>query len=133
MRCLAQSAGRASTPHRGCAAWALYFVALGSAAAVSAQQPIDPSHPVVVKEKKLKTQYAVFEGTVMHANNAQITVRSKDNELAIRTFSLSRKAADEMQKIIDRGGYQYGDRVKVWYVPATEQAVKVKGKPSRPI
>ena len=69
----------------------------------------------------------------MHANNSQITVRSKDNELAIRTFSLSREAADKMQKIIDRGGYQYGDKVKVWYLPATEQAVKFKGKPSRPI
>ena len=125
MKCLAQSAGRAAS--------VLLFVALGSAAAASAQQPIDTSHPVVVKEKKPKTQYAVFEGTVMHANNAQITVRSKDNELAIRTFSLSRAAADEMQKIIDRGGYQYGDRVKVWYVATTEQAVKIKGKPSRPL
>ena len=115
------------------AASTLVILALAGAAGASAQKPVDTSQPIVVKEKKPKTQYAVFKGTVMHANNAHITVRSKDNELAIRTFSLSREAADKMQKIIDRGGYQYGDKVKVWYLPATEQAVKFKGKPSRPI
>jgi hypothetical protein len=38
-----------------------------------------------------------------------------------------------MQKIIDKGGYQYGDKVTVYYDPTTHQAVRVKGKASKPI
>jgi hypothetical protein len=38
-----------------------------------------------------------------------------------------------MQKIIDTGGYQYGDKVTVFYEPATLKAIKFKGKPSKPI
>jgi hypothetical protein len=69
----------------------------------------------------------------MHANNAQITVRAKGNDMAIRTFPLSEEASVKMQKIVDRGGYQYGDKVTILYESATSKAVKVKGKPSKPI
>jgi hypothetical protein len=37
-----------------------------------------------------------------------------------------------MQQIIDKGGYQYGDRVTVIYNSANQIALKIKGKPSRP-
>ena len=86
-----------------------------------------------VKPKPKPTGLDKFEGFVMNANNAQITVRAKGNDLAIRTFPLSQAASDKMQKIIDKGGYQYGDKVTVYYVPATSQAIKFKGKPSKPI
>jgi hypothetical protein len=86
-----------------------------------------------VKPKPKNTGLDKFEGFVMHANNAQITVRAKGNDMAIRTFPLSQAASDKMQKIIDKGGYQYGDKVTVYYVPATSQAIKFKGKPSKPI
>ncbi len=86
-----------------------------------------------VKPKPKPTGLDKFEGFVMHANNAQITVRAKGNDLAIRTFPLSQAASEKMQKIIDKGGYQYGDKVTVYYVPATSQAIKFKGKPSKPI
>jgi len=86
-----------------------------------------------VKPKPKLTGLDKFEGFVMHANNAQITVRAKGNDMAIRTFPLSQEASDKMQKIIDKGGYQYGDKVTVYYVPATEQVIKFKGKPSKPI
>jgi hypothetical protein len=86
-----------------------------------------------VKPKPKNTGLDKFEGFVMHANNAQITVRAKGNDLAIRTFPLSQAASEKMQKIIDKGGYQYGDKVTVYYVPATSQAIKFKGKPSKPI
>jgi hypothetical protein len=36
-----------------------------------------------------------------------------------------------MQKIIDKGGYQYGDKVTVLYDPSSQKAVQVKGKPSK--
>src|SRR6266480_3497784 len=86
-----------------------------------------------VKPKPKVTGLDKFEGFVMHANNAQITVRAKGNDMAIRTFPLSQAASSRMQKIIDNGGYQYGDKVTVFYQPDTSQAIKVKGKPSKPI
>jgi len=97
---------------------------------------VDTAVPIIidaVKPKPKPTGIDKFEGFVMHANNAQITVRAKGNDMAIRTFSLSEQASVKMQKIVDKGGYQYGDKVTILYEPATSKAVKVKGKPSKPI
>ena len=97
---------------------------------------VDTAAPIVVavvKPKPKPTGLDKFEGFVMHANNAQITVRAKGNDMAIRTFPLSQAASSRMQKIIDKGGYQYGDKVTVFYQPDTSQAITVKGKPSKPI
>jgi hypothetical protein len=97
---------------------------------------VDTAAPIVinaVKPKPKQTGLDKFEGFVMHANNAQITVRAKGNDMAIRTFPLSLAASAKMQQIIDKGGYQWGDKVTVYYVPATSQAIKFKGKPSKPI
>jgi len=97
---------------------------------------VDTAAPIivaVVKPKPKPTGLDKFEGFVMHANNAQITVRAKGNDMAIRTFPLSQAASSRMQQIIDKGGYQYGDKVTVFYQPATSEAIKVKGKPSKPI
>jgi len=60
-------------------------------------------------------------------------VRSKENELAVRTFTLTEEASSKMQKIIDKGGYQYGDKVTIFYDPTTNKAIKIKGKASKPI
>jgi hypothetical protein len=97
---------------------------------------VDTAAPIVinaVKPKPKQTGLDKFQGFVMHANNAQITVRAKGNDMAIRTFPLSQAASAKMQQIIDKGGYQYGDKVTVYYVPATSEAIKFKGKPSKPI
>jgi len=98
-------------------------IVVGTAAAIAIQ---------TIKPKK-QTPYPKFEGTVMNSNNVLITVRSKENELAVRTFTLSEEAAARMQKIIDKGGYQYGDKVTVFYDPTTNKALKIKGKASKPI
>ena len=95
---------------------------------------VDTAVPIIVKAVTPKaTGLVKFEGFVMHANNAQITVRAKGSDMSIQTFTLSRAASGKMQQIVDKGGYQYGDKVTVLYDPRTLQAVKVKGKPSRPI
>ncbi len=97
---------------------------------------VDTALPIIVaavKPRPKPTGLDKFEGFVMHANTAQITVRSKDNELAIRSFPLSETASAKMLKIIDKGGYQFGDKVTIFYEPATSKAVMVKGKPSKPI
>ena len=93
---------------------------------------IDTAVPIIVNAVKPKpTGLSKFEGFVMNANTAQITVRAKGNDMSIRTFSLSEQATAKMQTIVDKGGYQYGDKVTVLYDPVSLRAVKLKGKPSR--
>jgi len=92
--------------------------------------------PIVVnavKPKPKPTGLQKFEGFVMNSNIAQVTVRAKGNDMGIQTFPLSRPVADQMQKIIDRGGYQYGDKITVYYDPQSNIAVRIKGKPSPPL
>ena len=107
---------------------------------VRAQVPVvapivaDTAVPIIINAVKPKPSgLAKFEGTILHANIAQITVRAKGNDLGVRTFTLSQTAAAKMQQIVDKGGYQYGDKVTVLYNPTSLQAIKIKGKPSKPL
>ena len=105
---------------------------------VAAQAPIivDTAVPILVNAIKPKPKangLVKFEGFVMNANIAQITARQKGNDLTIQTFALSQEASSKMQQIVDKGGFQYGDKVTIFYNPATLQAIKFKGKPSKPI
>ncbi|HZC66926.1 MAG TPA: hypothetical protein VE545_10150 [Candidatus Dormibacteraeota bacterium] len=130
----------------GAASMALGLCALPAAAQVPVPLPttpqtlipiaVDTAAPIVVnaiKPKPLPAGIVKFEGTVMNANTTQITVRAKSNELSLQTFALSQSASAQMQQVIDKGGYQYGDKVTVLYNTANLVAVKVKGKPSRPL
>jgi hypothetical protein len=88
--------------------------------------------PIVISAVKPKPSgLAKFEGFVMNANTTQITVRAKGNDMAVQTFTLSQQASTKMQQTIDKGGYQWGDKVTVMYDPNSLKAVKVKGKASR--
>jgi hypothetical protein len=92
---------------------------------------VNTAVPIVVNAVKPKPSgLAKFEGFVMNANIAQITVRAKGNDMSIQTFTLSEAAATRMQQTIDKGGFQYGDKVTVLYDPSSLKAVRVKGKPS---
>jgi hypothetical protein len=96
---------------------------------------VDTAVPIIVNAIKPKSKTAglgKFEGFVMHANIAQITVRAKGNDMSLETFTLSEQLAAKMQTIVDKGGYQYGDKVTVYYDPTTKKALKIKGKPSKP-
>ena len=117
---------------------------LGTLAAprASAQDPIltpiivSEVAPIVVKAvtpKPKPTTTQKFQGYFVHANVAQVTVRAKGDDLGIQTFPLSQPVAAKMQQIIDKGGYQYGDKITVYYDPQSRTAVKLKGKPSRPL
>jgi hypothetical protein len=95
---------------------------------------VDTAVPIIVDAVKPKPPVGTikFEGFVMHANTAQITARAKGNDLSIMTFSLTPDASAKMQAIVDKGGYQYGDKVTIYYDAATQLAKKIKGKPSKP-
>jgi hypothetical protein len=120
-------------------ALSLAFAAMVMCPRAQAQSPatvvpivLDTAVPIIVNAVKPKpTGLSKFEGYVMNANIAQITVRAKGNDMAIQTFALSPEAAAKMQAIVDKGGYQYGDKVTLLYDPANLQVIKLKGKPSK--
>jgi len=124
-----------------CCGLPLLLVATGMVCPSAAAQGVAPivvdtTVPIVIKAVKPKpkpTGLTKFEGFVLHANTAQITARAKNDERSIQTFSLSQEASNKMQKIVDKGGYQWGDKVTLYYDPATMKASKFKGKPSKPI
>lgn len=113
------------------------FVAASASAQVPASVAIpvaETAVPIIVNTIKPNKgpQPPKFEGTVLNATVAQITVRAKGNDMAIQTFPLTPEASAKMLQIIDKGGYQYGDKVTVFFDPETKKAFKVKGKPSKP-
>jgi hypothetical protein len=119
----------------------LLAVAGALSSPAEAQSPISPividtAVPIIInaiKPQPKATGLVKFEGYVQNANIAQITVRARGNDLALQTFPLSEAVSAKMQQIVDKGGYQYGDKVTILYDPATLKAVKIKGKPSKPI
>jgi len=128
---------------QGIASVSLLAAAAASAPLASAQAPVpvvvpivvDTAVPIVVNAVKPKPPAGTvkFEGFVLHANIAQITVRAKGNDATIQTFSLSEEVSAKMQQIIDKGGYQWGDKVTIYYDPSNLKAKKIKGKPSKAI
>jgi hypothetical protein len=116
-----------------------------SSAPLRAQTPatvvpvvVDTAVPIVVStlnaiKPKPQPGVAKFEGYVMHANIAQITVRAKGNDMALQTFALSEPVSAKMQAIVDKGGYQYGDKVTIYYDQTNLKALRIKGKPSKAI
>ena len=123
----------------GFGALALFVAGMFGVSRTAAQTPVltpvvvDTASPIVVntiKPNPKATGLVKFQGFVMHANIAQVTVRAKGNDLAIQTFPLGEKAAAKMQQIVDKGGYQYGDKITIYYDPQSLKAIKFKGKPS---
>jgi hypothetical protein len=98
-------------------------------------RPQDINTPVIVikktqpsQPKALKTQFEV-----VRMSSTSIQVRSLTNSYTLITFTYSAAIQDKMQTLSDAGGYQYGDKVTIWYLPGTEVALKIKGKPSKPL
>jgi hypothetical protein len=61
-----------------------------------------------------------------------LQVRSLADIRELHTFTYSPAIRDKMQNIFNAGGYQYGDKVVVWYKRGEDVAFKIKGKPSKP-
>jgi len=91
-----------------------------------ASAPASPA-PAPQSEKLLKTHFVV-----LHMLYQSIQVRSLTDMREIHTFSYSPELRDKMQKLFNAGGYQYGDKVVVWYRSGENVALKIKGKPSKP-
>jgi len=75
----------------------------------------------------IRTRFVVQQMTYQ-----SIVVHSPNDFRVTHTFVFSPGIRDQMQKLFNSGGYQYGDTVSVWYRPGTEIALKIKGKASKP-
>lgn len=74
-----------------------------------------------------------LKGEVIFASANAIVVREQGNELAIHSFSFAPELKDKMQTILDKRGYQYGDKVNILYQSGQTVALRIHGKPSKPI
>jgi hypothetical protein len=90
-----------------------------------------PNTPVVVKQKPTKAVWLKAE--VIHSDLNTLIVREEGNEMAIHTFTFAEKAKDKIEQVLDEGGYQTGDHVKILWMPGTSEALNIKGRPSKPI
>jgi hypothetical protein len=103
-----------------------------SARAQVTTAPVIKLKPVHTQQpQQAKPAKTTFE--VLHMMTTGIQVRSLTNGLEIHTFTYSDKIHDAMQALLNQGGYQYGDKVEIQYQPGTEVALKIKGKPSKPL
>jgi hypothetical protein len=69
---------------------------------------------------------------VLHMLYQSLQVRSVADMRELHTFTYAPEIREEMQNIFNAGGYQYGDKVVVWYKRGEEVALKIKGRPSKP-
>jgi hypothetical protein len=72
-----------------------------------------------------------LKAEVVHADSQTIMVREQKNGMMIHTFNFSPEMKDKMQAILDRGGFQYGDKVSVLFMPGQTVALRIHGKPSK--
>jgi hypothetical protein len=102
-------------------------------AAISAPAQIT-SAPIIIKSKPapavkpIKTRFEV-----LHMMINAIQVRNPDNMREIHTFLYSDQIRPRMQALFNSNAYQYGDKVVIQYLPRSDVALNIEGKPSKPI
>jgi hypothetical protein len=106
---------------------------LASALAMPVGSTWAQAGPVVSSTTSPKAKGTWLKAEVIHFDSNSIIVREEANERAIHTFTYVPKLKNKMQQISDRGGYQYGDKVKILFQPGQTVALKIVGKPSKPL
>jgi hypothetical protein len=84
----------------------------------------------VAKEHTPKAVW--MKGEVIRVDDYSLTVRERDNPLALHTFTYAPRVQPAIWKIQGGAGYQYGDKVSILHEPGQTVALKIKGKPSKP-
>jgi hypothetical protein len=112
--------------------------AQGPASAAAAAAAI--AAPVVTKVFDTVTRrHPTPEGSdwlkaeVIHADAVTLIVREQQNGYAIHTFNFSSDLQPRMQAMLDKGGFQYGDKVSILYMPGQTVALRIHGKASKPL
>jgi hypothetical protein len=75
-----------------------------------------------------------FHGAVVDQTATFITVSNlnPDHLNELRTFTFSPQLKPKMQRILDAGGYQHGDKVVVTSLAGSKVALDVRGRHSKP-
>ncbi len=97
-----------------------------------ARAQMNPSAPVVVRNNSgVSTKAVWLQAKVIRADGHSIVVQEQGNSRMVHTFTYSQRVQPQMQKIMDAGGYQYGDKVRILCVHGQTVALKIRGKPSK--
>jgi hypothetical protein len=104
---------------------------LAEAAAASVASSLVTKAIDVVK-KPIPAGTGWLKAEVIRADSYTIIVREQGNGLMIHTFTFGPEIKVRMQTILDRGGYQYGDKVSILCAPGQNVALRISGKPSKP-
>ena len=100
----------------------LALVACGTAGAQPSS--VDTTKPIVVKSPKTsKPKPGKFLGQVMSSTPKSITVRSKDNLMAVRTFTYAAN--------LNASDFKYGENVEIDYTPGDDIALRIKIMPGK--
>jgi hypothetical protein len=104
-------------------------LAFAAFSAPPVQAQVDTSSPIVVKQSKPRPIW--LAGNVIRADGNAIIISERGNPRAIHTFTYSPKSVTKMTSILNAGGYQAGDKVKILYQPGDTVALDIHGKPSK--
>lgn len=95
--------------------------------------------PIITKVLDLVTmRHPAPEGSewlkaeVIHADAVTLIVRERANGMAIHTFNFSSDLQPKMQAMLDKGGFQYGDKVSILFMQGQQTvALRIHGKASK--
>jgi|SRR5579862_9458515 len=73
-----------------------------------------------------------YKGIVVSFSTASITVRNQQNERMLQSFTYTPQLHDKVVAMMQKGGYQNGDKVTIKYAEDTTVARDISGKPSKP-
>ncbi|MGH9640014.1 MAG: hypothetical protein ACRD3Y_08135 [Bryobacteraceae bacterium] len=111
------------------AARAQEAAAAAAAASIVAKPIVHLVHAVLPKGTPSGDSW--LKADVIHFNSRSIIVREAGNERMIHTFTYASALQPKMETLMDKGGYQYGDQVKILYQPGQKVALEIHGKPSK--
>ncbi|HKW90150.1 MAG TPA: hypothetical protein VJN21_15470 [Candidatus Acidoferrales bacterium] len=116
-------------------AFAIGLIAVACLVMPSARAQMTTGKQITVKVKTPKPpnpHFDMFKGQVLHMDAQSIIVRDPKNSAVVKTFSYTPELAKRLQKLIARGGYQYGDTVQVKFKSGETVAHGISGHASKP-
>jgi hypothetical protein len=108
-----------------------FLAALALSAAIVFGLPVKSQAQTVASQSSPAKKLVKSRFEVLRMMYTAIQVRNPSNLREIRTFTYSDPIRDKMQTLFNEGGFQYGDKVEIWYEEGGEVALKIKGKPSK--
>ena len=118
----------------GPALFVVLLAVMSGLAAPSVSAQVTTGKTVTVKPKTVKppkVKLDVFKGEVIRMDTISIMVRDPKNSYIVHTFTFSPDVAKKLQPLIDKGGYQSGDRVTIKYAAGSTVAQSITGKASK--